>query len=147
MSEENNKKTNFLKETFKSIKDLDKYEDFALEKPSKAFKYLLKLILVFAIVISIFYTYKIVENMNDIYSNLKSKIPDFSYTEGTLIMGSKEPIIIDDYTDMLGKIIIDTNISDSEIDKYKKEIKEDSVGILVLKDECVILSNIAIGEY
>ena len=41
MSEENNKKTNFLKETFKSIKDLDKYEDFALEKPSKAFKYLL----------------------------------------------------------------------------------------------------------
>lgn len=146
MSEENNKKTNFFKEAFKSIKDLDKYEDFALEQPSKAFKYLLKLILVFTIIISVFYTYKIVGNMNDIYSNLKTKLPNFSYTEGILSMDSEEAIVIEDYKDVLGKIIIDTNISDSEMDKYEEDIKENGVGILVLKDECVILSNNAMGQ-
>lgn len=142
MSEENNKKTNFFKEAFKSIKDLDKYEDFALEVPGKAFKYLLKLILVFAIIISIFYTYKIVNNMNDIYSNLKIKLPDFSYNEGTLKMDSNEPIVIEDYKEIFGKVIIDTNISENEIEKYESE-KE---GILILKDKCVILSNSAMGQ-
>ena len=57
MSEENNKKTNFFKEAIKSIKDLDKYEDFALEIPSKAFKYLVKLVAIFCAVICIFYTF------------------------------------------------------------------------------------------
>lgn len=142
MSEENNKKTNFFKEAFKSIKDLDKYEDFALEVPGKAFKYLLKLILVFAIIISIFYTYKIVNNMNDIYSNLKIKLPDFSYNEGVLTMDSNEPIVIEDYKEIFGKVIIDTNISENEIEKYESE-KE---GILILKDKCVILSNSAMGQ-
>lgn len=142
MSEENNKKTNFFKEAFKSIKDLDKYEDFALEVPGKAFKYLLKLILVFAIIISIFYTYKIVNNMNDIYSNLKIKLPDFSYNEGTLKMDSNEPIVIEDYKEIFGKVIIDTNISENEIEKYESE-KE---GILILKDKCFILSNSAMGQ-
>ena len=33
MSEEKNKKTNFFKQAYSSIKDLDKYEDFAIEQP------------------------------------------------------------------------------------------------------------------
>ena len=43
MTEENSKKTNFFKDMIKSIKDLDKYEDYALELPKNAFKYLFKL--------------------------------------------------------------------------------------------------------
>lgn len=142
MSEENNKKTNFFKEAFKSIKDLDKYEDFALETPGKAFKYFIKLIAIFSIIISIFYTYKIVNNMNDIYSNLKDKLPDFSYAQGALTMASEEPIVIEDYKDVFGKIIIDTSITGNEIEKYESE-KE---GILILKDKCIILSNNAMGQ-
>ena len=41
--ETTNQKTNFWKEVWKSIKDLDKYEDFALEAPAKAMKYFAKL--------------------------------------------------------------------------------------------------------
>lgn len=142
MSEENNKKTNFFKEAFKSIKDLDKYEDFALETPGKAFKYFIKLIAIFCIIVSVFYTYNIVKNMNEIYANLKDKLPDFSYSQGTLTMSSEEPVIIEDYNDVFGKIIIDTSITGNETEKYEEE-KE---GILILKDKCIILSNNAMGQ-
>lgn len=142
MSEENNKKTNFFKEAFKSIKDLDKYEDFAVETPGKAFKYFIKLMAIFCIIVSIFYTYNIVKNMNDIYANLKDKLPDFSYAQGTLTMASEEPVVIEDYKDVFGKIIIDTNITGNETEKYESE-KE---GILILKDKCIILANNAMGQ-
>lgn len=142
MSEENNKKTNFFKEAFKSIKDLDKYEDFALETPGKAFKYFIKLIAIFCIIVSIFYTYNIVKNMNDIYANLKDKLPDFSYTQGTLTMETDEPVVIEDYKDVFGKIIIDISITGNETEKYEEE-KE---GILILKDKCIILANNAMGQ-
>lgn len=142
MSEENNKKTNFFKEVIKSIKDLDKYEDFALETPGKAFKYFIKLMAICFIIISIFYTYNIVENMNSVYANLKNKLPDFSYTQGTLTMKSEEPVVIEDYKNIFGKIIIDTNITGNEIEKYESE-KE---GILILKDKCIFLENNAMGQ-
>jgi len=61
--EESNKKTNFFKQVFKSIKDLDKYEDFAAEQPKVAIKYLFKLALVFVIIVTAFYTYKIVDSL------------------------------------------------------------------------------------
>ena len=146
MSEENNKKTNFFKEVFKSIKDLDKYEDFALEKPSKAFKYLVKLVAIFCILICVFYTYQIVQNMSDIYANLKNKLPEFSYSQGILKMDSEETIVIEEYKDMFGKIIIDTNISENEVNKYEQEINDGELGILVLKDKFIILSNGAMGQ-
>lgn len=136
------KKKNFFKELFKSIRDLDKYEDFALEMPKVAFKYFAKLVLIFTLIVSIFYTYKIVENMNNIYGNLKEKLPDFSYAEGNLKMDSEEPIVIEDYKDLFGKVIIDTNITGSEASKYEQE----KSGILFLKDKCVILSSNAMGQ-
>ena len=49
MTEETSKKTNFFKDVLKSVKDLDKYEDFALELPKDAFKYFLKLLLTFSL--------------------------------------------------------------------------------------------------
>lgn len=142
MSNKNNKKTNFFKEAFKSIKDLDKYEDFALETPGKAFKYFIKLIAVLCIIVSIFYTYKIVDNMNKVYSDLKDKMPDFSYSQGNLAMVSEEPVIIEDYKDTFGKIIIDTSITGNEIEKYDAE----KSGILILKDKCIILANETMGQ-
>ena len=96
MTEETNKKTNFFKDILKSIKDLDKYEDYALELPQNAFKYLFKLVLLFSAIICVCYTYQIVQNMNDIYEKFKSTLPDFSYAQGTLTVDSKEPIVIED---------------------------------------------------
>lgn len=140
MNEETSKKTNFFKEALKSIKDLDKYEDFAVELPKNAFKYLLKLVLIFCIIICLFYTYKIVQNISNIYDNFKETLPDFSYSQGVMEMDSEDPIVIDDYKEIFGKITIDTNsyLEDYEQDKY--------TGILLLKDKCVILSDSGIGQ-
>ena len=143
MSEESNKKNNFFKDILKSIKDLDKYEDFAIEKPSKAFKYLLKLVAIFCVIICIFYTYQIVQNINDIYANLMNKLPDFSYTEGNLTLNSEEPVVIEEYKEVIGKIIIDINASEDKINEYEKN---SGIGILLLKDKCVILSNTGMGQ-
>lgn len=140
MSEENKKKTNFFKQAFKSIKDLDKYEDFATELPTKAFGYFVKLLLVFVAIITLFYTYQIVQNMNDMYAEFKNKVPEFSYSKGNLTVDSEEPIIIDDYEDALGKIIIDTDASLSDYEGNNK------AGILLLEDKCVILSNGTTGQ-
>ena len=143
MSEETSKRNNFFKDVFKSIKDLDKYEDFALETPKKAFKYFLKLVLVFTIIITAFYSYKILDSLNGIYTNLKDKLPDFSYSEGTLNVNSQEPIVLEEYKDVIGNIIIDTT-TENETEKYENEIKNVSLGALVLKDKVIISAN-AIG--
>lgn len=140
MNEETSKKTNFFKEFLKSIKDLDKYEDFAIELPKNAFKYLLKLVLIFCAIICVFYTYKIVQNVGGIYNNLKEVLPDFSYTQGTITIDTENPIVIEDYKDTFGKITIDEqgSLEDYEQDKY--------TGILLLKDKCIILSDSGIGQ-
>ena len=146
MSEENSNKTNFFKEVVKSVKDLDKYEDFALEQPGKAFKYLIKLIAIFCVIICLFYTYQIGENIKEIYSDFKNKLPAFSYTAGTLVVDSKEPIIIEEYSDSFGKIIIDTNNSGSEIEEYGQDVKNGKVGIILLKNECIVLADNTLGQ-
>ena len=144
---EETQKNSFFKDFFKSIKDLDKYEDFAIEMPKKAFKYFIKLVFIFTIIISIFYTYQIVDNMNKIYSNLKEKLPDFSYEQGNLKMAAEGPIIIEDYQDMFGKILIDTSITGNEVAKYEEKIEEiKNVGILVLSDKFIILSDNVMGQ-
>ena len=134
MSEEN-KKTNFFKEAFKSIKDLDKYEDFALEMPKKAFKYFIKMVAVFCIIVSIFYTYKIVENINDIYATIKDRLPDFSYQKGILNLDTDEPVILENYQDYVGKVVIDTNANEDKVKKYEED---KDFGLLLLNDRLSI---------
>lgn len=142
----NNKKTNFFKQAFKSIKDLDKYEDFATEQPKQAFKYLVKLIFIFALIVAMFYTYKTVESVIDIYSNIKDIIPEFSYANGELNVDGEQPIILNQLEEKLGKVIIDTNIQENATEKYEEEIKNNDVAVLVLKDKIIIKSDNTTGQ-
>jgi len=141
MLEENNKKTNFFKQAFKSVKDLDKYEDFAAELPKDAFKYLLKLILIFTIIVTAFYSYKIVDSLNFVYSNLKSVVPEFSYSKGELTVSEKQPIVLEQFEKTIGKVIIDTNTTADAAGKYKEQIKENKVAVLILKDQVIMKAN------
>lgn len=141
---EKNKKSNFFKEAFKSIKDLDKYEDFALETPKVSFKYFAKLVLVFAVIVSFFYTFKIVDNCRNVYATMKEKLPEFSYSNGTLSMETEEPIVIDDYSETFGKILIDTN--STELTEYQDKIKKENISLVVLKDKCVVISTSTLGQ-
>lgn len=144
--EENKTKTNFLKEVFKSIKDLDKYEDFALQLPKLSSKYILKLIFISAAIITLFYSYKIVENLGNIYENLKDKLPEFSYSQGILSIDSTEPITLEEKETYIGKIIIDTKINENETQGYKEELKNSSLGLLLLQDKVIVNSNTMSGQ-
>lgn len=143
MTEESNKKINFFKDLIKSIKDFDKYEDFAIQKTIDAFKYFLKLVLLFCAIISIVYTYKIVNNMNDIYMGIKDSIPNFSYEEGKLATENNEPIIIEDYAEKLGVIIIDTSEESEKVYNkyYESNIKKYGIGFIFSKDKLVMFNN------
>ena len=144
--EESKKKTNFFKQVFKSIKDLDKYEDFANELPKEAIKYLTKLALIFAMIVTLFYSFKIVESLNNIYENLKVQLPDFSYSNEKLNVAAKQPMILNQFEDTIGKIIIDTNIKENELELYKDEIKNSNSTILILEDKVVITANNMSGQ-
>ena len=148
MTEESSKKTNFFKQLIKSIKDFDKYEDFALQKPIDTFKYIAKLIAVFCAIICIVYTYKIISNMNDIYVGLKDKIPEFSYENGKLEIASDDSVIIEEYSEMFGIIIIDTNEESSNIyDKYyDNNIKKYGTGFVFTEENLIIFNSQTDGQ-
>lgn len=144
--EENNKKTNFFKQALKSVKDLDKYEDFAEEQPKVAFKYFLKLILIFTVIVTSFYSYKIVESLNDTYNSLNTIVPEFSYSNGKLTVNGEQPIILNQLEESIGKVIIDTNTTEEATVKYEEEIKQSAGVILILKDKVIIASNSTNGQ-
>ena len=136
------KKIGFFKKVIKSIKDFDKYEDFAIERLSESIKYFLKIMAIFAAIISIVYTYKIITNANNIYYGLKDKIPEFTYENGELTADSEEATIIEDYSETLGSIIIDTKIeSNDAINEYSNQINKYGSGIIFLKNGFVITNS------
>lgn len=142
MAEETKKEEGFLKKALKSIKDFDKYEDFALEGKGIAFKYLLKLIAIFCAIVCIAYTAKIVTNANKLYIGLKEKLPEFSYQEGTLSTEAEEPTIIEDYGEMVGTIILDTDIEQGDIrEKYNEDINKFGAAVVFTKDAVQIYNS------
>ena len=133
------KKIGFFKKVIKSIKDFDKYEDFALERPADTLKYFFKIIAIFAIIIAIVYTYKIITNANNIYSGLRNTVPEFTYESGNLSANSEDAVIIEDYNETLGSIIIDTKIeSENALNDYSNQINKYGSGIVFLKDRFII---------
>ena len=148
MQEENEiKKSYFLKDLIKSIKDFDKYEDFAIEGIGKSVKYFIKILLIFCAVICIAYTYKIVKNTNNVYISLKDKIPNFSYENGELITENTDAIIIEDYGEIVGSIIIDTKTDqENSVNDYKEQIDKYGSAILLLKNKIIVLNSNLNGQ-
>lgn len=150
MSEENKeeiKKEGFFKKVLKSIKDFDKYEDFVLEKPGESFKYLIKIVAIFCAIVCIAYTYNILNNMNKLYTGIKDKVPEFSYENGELKTETDEPTIIEEYGEMIGTIIVDTQMEQEDIpDKYSDSINKYGSGIIFTKENLIIYNSGLTGQ-
>ena len=126
----------------KSMKDFDKYEDFAIEGVGRSLKYFFKILLVFCAVICIAYTYKIVRNTNNVYSSLKDKIPNFSYENGEVETENDDAIIIEDYGETVGSIIIDTKTeSKNVLNDYKEQIDKYGSAVILLNNRIVIVKS------
>lgn len=69
-------KRNFFKDIWTSIRDFEKYEEFAADKISKAIKYLVLLTLIFTLIISLNYTYKFYLTLTDVKQYISQNIED-----------------------------------------------------------------------
>lgn len=143
MQKENEvKKESFFKSVIKSVKDLDKYEDFALEKTSETVKYFLKLLLIVCFCIAMTYTYIIVTNTKKMYSNLKDKIPNFTYENKELITDNEEPIVIEEYKNTIGSLIIDTGINSAELEEqHKDQISKYGSALIIAREKLIFVNS------
>lgn len=137
---ENIKKKNFFRNLIKSIKDFEKYEDFALEGIKKSLKYIFKLIILFCIILSIVSSYLICKNLNMVYQDLKNIESRFTFKDDILTVESEDTIVIEKYQDFLGTIVIDTSGDISEEDSIKKA-REYNNAIILLEDKIIVSNN------
>lgn len=136
--EENNKelKKGFFKKVWYSIFKLEKYGEMSAEGVGRAIKYLIKLSLILAIIISLGTIYQVNLMKNKAENFIENQVGEFSYKDGVLKLENEEPVIAP--SSYLGKVIIDTNIeTNEEIDNYLNSMTGNK-GILILKDKILI---------
>ena len=135
----------FFKKVKYSIFNIEKYPEMATEGIGKAISYIAKLIVILAVVLSVWTLYQTYQMINEGTNYLENEFPDFSYSNGTLTVNSEDIITIENQ--QFGKIIVDTNTDSEEtINQYLNQINEYGVGALVLKDRVVLKNITMIGE-
>ena len=80
----------FYKKVITSIKDFDKYQEFATQSVNSGVKYFLKLLLLLTITVAITFTVKTGQTINATINYLKNDSPDFKYEDGSLYVDSSE---------------------------------------------------------
>ena len=135
----------FFKKVKYSVFNIEKYPEMATEGLGKALSYIAKLVVILAIVLSIWILWQTYQIIKEGVSYLENQFPDFSYSDGILTVNTEEPITIDN--EQFGRIIVDTKTDSEEtINQYLNSINEYGAGTLILKNR-VVLKNIAmVGE-
>ena len=83
----------FYKKIIASIKDFDKYQEFATQNVNSGIKYFLKLLLLLTIVAAVTFTVKAGQTITQTVNYLRNESPNFKYEDGTLDVDSSEAII------------------------------------------------------
>ena len=135
----------FFKKVKYSIFNIEKYPEMATEGIGNTLSYIAKLVMILAVVLSVWTLYQTYQIINEGTSYLENEFPDFSYSDGTLTVDSEEAIIIEN--EQFGKIIVDTNTDSEEtINQYLNQINEYGTGALILKNRAVLKNITMIGE-
>ena len=135
----------FFKKVKYSIFNIEKYPEMATEGIGNTLSYIAKLVMILAVVLSVWTLYQTYQMINEGTSYLENEFPDFSYSDGTLTVDSEEAIIIEN--EQFGKIIVDTNTDSEEtINQYLNQINEYGTGALILKKRAVLKNITMIGE-
>lgn len=140
------KNNSFFKELFASIKDFDKYQDFAIQKVSKEIIYALKLIAIFTFIISLAFTYKIHTEKNKLVKYIDENVSDIKFENGKLSVNNDEKIMLKDIALENTAIFIETKeLNEEEIRKYEEDINAYSTGIILLNDKMIVKTEIQAG--
>ncbi len=134
-----NTKMNFFKKLALSVKDIDKYDQLAIQPIRKGISYFLKLILLFAVILSIVYTMQIFQLVNKAKTEINN-IPDFKYENGEVSFEENKPIILEDVTDILNTVLILPEEND-ETKEYIAKAKTYKNYLIINKSNFVISIN------
>ncbi len=140
------KNNSFFKELFASVKDFDKYQDFAIQKVSKGIIYILKLIAIFTFIISLAFTFKINIEKNKLVKYVDENISNIKFEDGKLSVNNDEKVMLKDIALENTAILIETReLSEEEIKKCEEDINEFSTGIILLNDKMIVKTELGTG--
>ena len=94
----------FFKKVKYSIVNIEKYPEMATEGLGKALSYIAKLVVILAIILSVWTLMQTNQMIREGITYLQNEFPDFSYNEGVLTVNSEEVITIEN--EQFGKIIV-----------------------------------------
>jgi len=114
-----------------SIKDFERYQEWAIEPASKAILYFIKLVALFTLVLTITTAIQFSGAMKETIQEIENKTQDFSLKEGTLIIEQTEPIKLEK-NPFIGTITIDTTQDTNKALETLQQEKEN--GILITQD-------------
>ena len=139
------KKEGFFKAFIKSIKDFDKYEDFALDSIGKTTMYLFKLIAIFTVIVAVLTTYRFSKALNKVSEYYDSNISQLTYKNGILEVNDNQKLEAN-IDDIYQNVTIDTSeLTNEQIEAYKKELQEKSNGFLLLRDKILYKNEMVNG--
>jgi len=143
---EQDNKMSFLKRIIYSIKDFEKYQEFAVENKVIAIRYLMKIILILSLVISICFMCRFISIVKQGINYFRNEFPNIFFSNNELTVESDKPII-HEFTDSLeGIIIIDTNSEDAGKD-YKDKLDLYVNGIILSKDSITVKNIDGLNTY
>lgn len=133
------KNNSFFKELFISIKDFDKYEEFAINKSYKSIFYIIKIIIIFTIVVSLAFTYKIHLEKNKLAQYINENITNINYENEKLSINNNNIIVSENHELINSLVVVDTSSINEEIlIKYKEKVNEQGNGFIILNDKILI---------
>jgi len=139
---EEESKMSFFKRLKISIFGLEKYHELAVSKVSKAIKYIIILMLIFAFFLGTTITYRFSQTVKSLKTYIETNIEVLEFKDGKLNINSDGPITIVEDKLLNGKIIIDTNqIDEKQANDYIEDIKSYYNGIAILQDKIVLKSS------
>lgn len=144
-SNESSKKLNFISKIIISIKDFENYILLAAERNSMAISYFKKIILIFSLVISIAYTCKFINIVNNIRGYISNNIEEINYESGNLEIITRDTVQIENEEALLQVVIIDTG-EDVQEEEYKSKLNLYDRGIILLKDKAIVKNKVNNGQ-
>lgn len=147
---ENGDKLSFWKKLKFSIFDFEKYQDLAAEKVLRTIGYMAILVLIFTLIVTATYTYKLTMAIASMRQYIDENIETITFENNQLNIipeNHEETTLIEN--ESLGiKVLINTQVEDEEkINESINEISSEENGILILKDKILIKNELMNNPY
>ena len=116
---------NFFKKVWYSITKFEKYPVMATEGLKRAIKYLVIITAIVSIFVMIGSILQLKTLIKDLAKYVQENIPEFSYSNGNLLMNTEDIMVIEEFQySGIDRIVIDTI---SETDEQKEQAEKDNL--------------------